>query len=459
MTLPLEGIKIIDFTVMQAGPVCTQLLAWFGADVLKIERPGKGDVTRKQFRDIPDVDGLYFTMVNCNKRSLEINAKTPEGKAILEKLIRRADVLVENLAPKSLERMGFSWEYIHELNPRLILGSVKGFGEKSRYSDLKAYENVAQCAGGAASVTGFSGDPPTVVGSSIGDSNAGMHLALGILAALRMREKTGLGQKVSVSMQDAVINLCRSKLRDQLRLERLGRLDTIPGEDEKAGRYRVAPRMGNATGEVDPGWMLKCKGWERDPNAYIYLIIQDQNWSDIATMLNKPEWTRDPQYRSAKARQSKAMEIFRMIEDVLLADKTKDEAVEFFRKRGIPCAPVKSMREIARDPELRASGTIVEVEHNVRGKYLTVGCPVKFSGFQPKIKQSPLLGEHTKQVLRRLGYTSDEIVELHKKKIVASTAWIKHSEAVKGERSKAVRESLERFLKKHIYSKEGKLST
>ena len=228
MELPLKGIKVIDFTGVQAGPACCQMLAWFGADVIKVERPGVGDVTRHQLRDIPDLDALYFTQLNSNKRSLEVNTRTPEGKAIMEQLIRQADVLVENFRPGAMDRMGLSWEHIQELNPRIIFGSVKGFSEGSPYEDISVYDNVAQCAGGAASTTGFWDGPPTVSGAALGDSNTGMHLLIGILAALIGREKTGKGQKVSMSMQDAVLNLCRVKLRDQLRLERLGYLEEYP---------------------------------------------------------------------------------------------------------------------------------------------------------------------------------------------------------------------------------------
>src|SRR6201996_8967169 len=226
--LPLSGIKVIDFTGVQAGPACTQMMAWMGADVLKVERVNGGDVTRHQLRDIPELDALYFTMLNSNKRSLAINTKTPEGLAVMEELIRVSDVLVENFAPGAMDRMGLSWEHIQELNPRLIYGSVKGFNDASRFADLKVYENVAQAAGGAASTTGFWDGPPTVSGAALGDSNTGMHLAIGILAALLSRERTGHGQKVSVSMQDAVLNLCRVKLRDQQRLERAGSLEEYP---------------------------------------------------------------------------------------------------------------------------------------------------------------------------------------------------------------------------------------
>jgi formyl-CoA transferase len=414
--LPLTGIKVIDFTGVQAGPACTQMLAWFGADVLKVERITGGDVTRHQLRDIPDVDALYFTMLNSNKRSLAINAKTPEGREVMEKLIRDADVLVENFAPGAMDRMGLSWEHIHELNPRLIFGSVKGFNDDSPWSDLKVYENVAQCAGGAASTTGFWDGPPTVSGAAIGDSNSGMHLLIGILTALLGREKTGLGQKVSVSMQDAVLNLCRVKLRDQLRLEALGYLEEYPQYPNGTFTDTV-PRGGNAGGGGQPGWVLKCKGWKTDPNAYIYFTIQEQNWYRTCEAIGRPEWVDDPAYTTAKARESHIFEIFDEIEK-WLADKTKYEAVDILRTFEVPCAPVLSMKEIAYDPALRASGSVVEVNHKERGTYLTVGCPVKFSDFTPEITGSPLLGEHTDDVLVELGYDADAIARMHTDQVV-----------------------------------------
>src|SRR6266571_4647233 len=319
MNKPLDGIKIIDFTHVQAGPACTQLLAWFGADVIKVERPGSGDVTRNQLRDIPEADALYFTMLNSNKRSLTLDTKTADGKEVLEKLIRQSDVMVENFGPGALDRMGFTWERILALNPKMILASVKGFSDGHHYSDLKVYENVAQCAGGAASTTGFWDGPPTVSAAALGDSNTGMHLAIGILTALIGRNKTGKGQKVAVSMQDSVLNLCRVKLRDQQRLDRLGFLEEYPQYPH--GEFSdVVPRGGNAGGGGQPGWVLKCKGWETDPNAYIYFNI------------------------------------FKTIED-WLADKTKYEAVDILLKFDIPCSPVLSMKEIAADPSLRASGS------------------------------------------------------------------------------------------------------
>jgi formyl-CoA transferase len=411
MTKALEGIKIIDFTHVQAGPACTQLLAWFGADVIKVERPGSGDITRNQLRDIPDADALYFTQLNSNKRSLTLDTKTPQGKEVLERLIKVSDVMVENFGPGALDRMGFSWQRILELNPKMILASVKGFSEGHHYEDLKVYENVAQCAGGAASTTGWWDGPPTVSAAALGDSNTGMHLAIGILTALRHRDKTGKGQKVAVAMQDAVLNLCRVKLRDQLRLDRLGYLEEYPQYPH--GKFTdVVPRGGNAGGGGQPGWVLKCKGWETDPNAYIYFTVQGHAWPPICDAIGKPEWKTDPAYATPQARQPHITEIFATIE-AWLADKTKFEAVDILRKFDIPCAPVLSMKEIANDPSLRKSGTIVEVDHKVRGKYLTVGSPIKFSDMPVEVVSSPLLGEHTNDVLAELGYNQEGIAALY----------------------------------------------
>lgn len=414
--LPLSGIKVIDFTGVQAGPACTQMLAWLGADVLKVERTTGGDVTRNQLRDIPDADALYFTMLNSNKRSLAINTKAPEGREVMEKLVRQADILVENFAPGAMDRMGLGWETLHEWNPRLIFGSVKGFNEDSPWNDLKVYENVAQCAGGGASTTGFWDGPPTVSGAALGDSNTGMHLLIGLLTALIDRDRTGKGQKVAVSMQDAVLNLCRVKLRDQQRLDRVGYLEEYPQYPN--GEFGEAvPRGGNAGGGGQPGWVLKCKGWETDPNAYIYFTIQEQNWKRTAEAIGRPEWAEDPEYATAKARQNHIFEIFEEIEK-WLADKTKYEAVDILRKWEVPCAPVLSMKEIAEDAALRESGTVVEVEQKGRGTYLTVGSPVKFSRFKPDIKGAPLLGEHTDEVLNELGYDGAAISAMRDKQVI-----------------------------------------
>ncbi|WP_118183684.1 formyl-CoA transferase [Paraburkholderia phosphatilytica] len=405
----LDGVRILDFTHVQSGPTCTQLLAWFGADVIKIERAGTGDVTREQLRDIPEADSLYFTMLNHNKRSVTIDTKHPEGKKVLETLIKQCDVLVENFAPGALDRMGFTWEHINELNPRMIVASVKGFGP-GPYEQCKVYENVAQCVGGAASTTGFDDGPPVVTGAQIGDSGTGLHLALGIVTALYQRTQTGRGQKVLAAMQDGVLNLCRVKLRDQQRLERNGVMKEYPQYPN--GTFPEAvPRAGNASGGGQPGWILKCQGWEHDPNAYIYFITQAPVWDRICRVIGREEWIDDPNYATAAARLPHLQDIFAGIEQWTMT-KTKFEAMEILNKYDIPCGPILSMKEIAEDESLRRTGTIVEVDHPVRGRYLTVGNPIKLSDSPTDVTRSPLLGEHTDEVMAEFGFSRDQIGEL-----------------------------------------------
>ncbi|AME25639.1 MULTISPECIES: formyl-CoA transferase [Burkholderiaceae] len=409
MSKALTGVRILDFTHVQSGPTCTQLLAWFGADVIKVERAGIGDITREQLRDVPDADSLYFTMLNHNKRSVTIDTKNPEGKKVLESLVKSCDVLVENFAPGALDRMGFTWERIQELNPKMIVASVKGFGP-GPYEDYKVYENVAQCTGGAASTTGFDDGPPVVSGAQIGDSGTGLHLALGIVTALYQRNATGRGQKVLAAMQDGVLNLCRVKLRDQQRLERTGVMKEYPQYPN--GEFGEAvPRAGNASGGGQPGWILKCKGWETDPNAYIYFITQAPVWGAICNVVGKPEWIDHPDFSTAAARLPHLKDIFAEIEQWTMT-KTKFEAMDILNQHDIPCGPILSMKEIAEDTSLRKTGTIVEVDHPVRGKYLTVGNPIKLSDSPTEVTRSPLLGEHTDEVMTELGYSADQIATL-----------------------------------------------
>jgi len=415
MSKALDGVRILDFTHVQSGPTCTQLLAWFGADVIKVERAGEGDATRGQLRDIPDVDSLYFTMLNHNKRSITLDTKNPKGKEILNTLIKTCDVLVENFAPGALDRMGFTWKRIQELNPRMIVASVKGFGP-GPYEDCKVYENVAQCAGGAASTTGFDDGPPLVTGAQIGDSGTGLHLALGIVAALYQRNTTGRGQKVLAAMQDSVINLCRVKLRDQQRLDRTQVLKEYPQyPDSKFGE--AVPRAGNASGGGQPGWILKCKGWETDPNAYIYFITQAPVWGAICKVIGQEDWITHPAYATPPARLPRLKSIFDRIEQWTMT-KTKFEAMDILNKYDIPCGPILSMKEIAEEPSLRETGTVVEVDHPKRGKYLTVGNPIKMSDSPTDVVRSPLLGEHTDEVLKQLGYKEEQIKELRAEKVI-----------------------------------------
>jgi len=410
MSKALSGVRILDFTHVQSGPTCTQLLAWFGADVIKVERPGVGDITRGQLMDVPKADALYFTMLNHNKRSITLDSKNKTGMEVLERLVRTCDVLVENFAPGALDRMGLTWERIQELNPRMIYASVKGFGP-GPFEDCKVYENVAQCTGGSASTTGFRDGLPLVTGAQIGDSGTGLHLALGIVTALYHRNSTGRGQRVSCAMQDGVLNMCRVKLRDQQRLAH-GPLTEYSQFGEGIPFGDAVPRAGNDSGGGQPGRILKCKGWENDPNAYIYFITQAPVWEKICDVIGEAGWKTSPDYATPKARLPRLNQIFERIEQWTMS-KTKFEAMDILNKLDVPCGPILSMKEIAEDASLRATGTVVEVDHPVRGKYLSVGNPIKLSASPTEVVRSPLLGEHTEEILRDvLGYSTAEITAI-----------------------------------------------
>ncbi|MEA2212826.1 MAG: formyl-CoA transferase [Solirubrobacteraceae bacterium] len=393
MTKALDGIRVLDMTHVQAGPVCTQLLAWLGADVVKVEPPGKGDITRTQLRDIPDVDSLYFTMLNCNKRSVTLNLKSDDGKRIFEELLRRSDVMVENFAPGVMDRLGFTWERVQEINPRIIFASLKGFGA-GVLGHAKAYEPIAQATGGAMSTTGFDDGPPVVTGAQIGDSGNAVHLFGAICAALYQRTNTGRGQRVTIAMRDGILNLCRVKLRDQQRLEQ-GPLGEYPNQ----AFGNSVPRSGNASGGGQPGWAVRCRGG--GPNDYLYLVIQPQVWEALAVTIGRADLLTDPEYATPEKRIPHLRHIFEMVEDWTLT-KDKWDAFRELNAIDVPCGPVLDTRELLEDEDLIASGMIVEVDHPERGTFKTVGCPFRLSDSPVAVTPPPLLGEHTDEVLQEL---------------------------------------------------------
>ncbi|MFC6155700.1 formyl-CoA transferase [Kribbella sp. NPDC058693] len=402
MTKALDGVRVLDMTHVQSGPSCTQILAWLGADVIKLEAP-TGDITRQQLRDLPDVDSLYFTMLNCNKRSITLNMKSDRGKEIFIDLVKNADVLVENFAPGAIDRMGFTWERLQELNPGLVFASIKGFGP-GRYENFKAYEVVAQAMGGAMSTTGFEDGPPTATGAQIGDSGTGIHLVAGILAALFQRTHTGKGQRVTVAMQEAVLNLTRVKLRDQQRLTH-GPLREYPNDNFDS----EVPRSGNASGGGQPGWALRCA--PGGPNDYIYVIVQPPGWAPIANLIGKPELAEDPDWATPAARLDKLDKMFALIEQ-WTEQHTKFEVMDKLNALNVPCGPIMSTAELIADETLADLGAVVEVEHPQRGAFKTVGCPIKLSDSPVEVQTSPGLGEHNSAIYGSLGIDTGELEEL-----------------------------------------------
>lgn len=412
-TAPLQGIKVVDFTNVQSGPSCTQLLAWLGADVVKIERPGTGDATRNELQFLPDEPSYYFLQLNSDKKSLTLDAATPDGKEILTKLIKQADIFIENLHPGAMDKLGFSWDVVHQLNPRCIYGTIKGFPESSKYKNLKAYEPVAQVTAGAASTTGWYSGPdniPTQSGAALGDSNTGMHMTIGLLAALMQREKTGEGSFVYQSMHNACLNLCRIKTRDQLTLDRLGYLTQFPQyPNEKFPDY--VPRSGNQEGSGVLGWTYKCKNWENDPNDYVYVILQRgaKDFKLACEAFGFEDWLTNPDYNTADARDRHKQEIWARIQQWCI-DKDKYEVTALLSKAGVPVAPVLNTKEIMSDESLYDGNTLVKINQGGKiGEFVTVGVPFTISNYQPTYGPCPTLGGNTTEVLSALGYTAEQI--------------------------------------------------
>ena len=402
MSQALEGIRVIDFTHDQAGPSCTQMLAWLGADVIKIERPPHGDRARRLWNaDNPDLDSFFFLLLNSNKRSTVINLRAQEGKEIARRLIKDADIVAENLGPGVMDRLGLGYEAVKALNPRVIYASVKGFGSYGPYSGFKCFEPVAQATSGAMSVTGEAGGPPLVNGANIGDSGTGMHLTIAILAALVQRHNTGRGQLVEVAMQEAVLNLTRVKYTQTL------------------ANGTPLDRSGNRS--TTGGWsdLLRCAG--NGSNDYVYITIPPDNpemFEAMTEVMGRPDLRTDERFATPPARAKNGAALTAEIER-WTGEREKRDVMKAFAGRGIVCGAVLDTAEVLADPHLRERETIFDLEHPTRGRFSVIGCPVRLSDSPVAAKRAPLKGEHTEDVLRSLArYTTEEIRQLKEKQVI-----------------------------------------
>jgi len=385
MTKALDGIRVIDMTHNQAGPACAQILAWLGADVIKLETPGKGDVARAQ-----NNDELFFLSFNANKRSLTLNLKSDEGKDLFRKLLKKSDVFLENFAPGAVARMGFDFAALQKINPRLIYATIKGFGTYGPYSDFKSFEPVAQAMAGAMSVTGQPDGPPTYHWPAIGDSGTGMHMAIGILAALNQRHATGKGQEVEVSMQESVLNIMRVSLRDHQR------------------RGSAMPRTGNQLGRNVPGTAYRCK--PGGPNDYVYVLAQQQMWDDMLRVTGLAEKLGGEKYATPAGRWEHREEVDAAIESWSM-QHDKYEVMKILGDAGVPCGATQDTAEVLEDPHLIARDMILELDYPKYGTFKTVGNPIKMSDSPTEVSRPPELGEHNAEVLAEFCDVSGEEYE------------------------------------------------
>jgi len=399
MDKALDGLKILDLTQYEAGTSCTELLAWLGADVIKLEPPQGGDQGRWRLTETPGLDSLYFIALNANKRSITLNLKHARGRALFVELIKKVDVLAENFSLGTLEALQLGYEYLRQTNPRLIYLTIKGFGTYGPYSKYKSFDPIAQAMGGAISVTGYPKMAPTRAGITVGDTGTGVHAACAVLAAYIQRERTGQGQKVELSMQDVMTNFARVAMLPTY----------LTG--------KPAQRYGNRYWHSISADLFPCA--PGGDNDYIFILCtSDEMWEALFATIGRPELTQDPHFATVASRKANFDQLAAAI-SAWTSRRTKREAMTMLAERGVPCGAVLGTDELLTDPHLRAREMMVTLEHPTRGTVTIAGCPIKMENSSVPIRRAPLLGEHNEEVYRELlGLSADELEGLASENVI-----------------------------------------
>ena len=391
----LAGITVVDLTQFEAGPSCTEALAWHGANVIKVEPPKRGEPGRLAISEKPDVDSLYFILLNANKRSVTLNLKDERGKELLRQLIAKADVVIENFAPGAIEKLGFGWDDIQAINPAAIFAQVKGFAQDGPYRDFLSFDMIAQATGGVMSITGEPDGQPIRPGATIGDTGTGLHLAVSILSALLQRTRTGKGQHLQVAMQDAMTNYCRVTFSRQALME------------------DPAPRLGNGVASGAPGGLFPCKGG--GPNDYCFIFVQremENHWTRLCEAIGRKDLLEEPRFADGHLRMENKADIEAVVAE-WTQTRTKDEVMAIIGGAGVPAGAVFDIKDLMESEDMRERGMMAEVEHPTRGRVVVPAWPVRMSGNSAPVTAAPLLGEHNEEVLGELlGMTAADVAAL-----------------------------------------------
>ena len=394
----LDGIRIIDLTQYEAGPSCTQTLAWLGAEVIKVEPIG-GEPNRRALSERPGVDSWGFLFLNANKKSVTLNLKHPRGRAMFESLVGKADAVVENFGPGTMERLGWGYEALRRLNPRIIVASIKGFGSTGPYAQYKSFEFVAQAMGGVMSLTGEADGKPLRIPAGLGDTVTGLHCAIGILAAVVQRQATGVGQQIEVSQQDTVVSLTRVHIREQY----------ITGQP--------VARRGNRQFGNAPVGCYRCRPGGLNDYLFVHAVTTDM-WQALMRAIGRPDLAEDPDLQTRGSRYERVEEIDALIE-AWTEKHTKREAMEILAGAGVACGAVLDSSEVLADPHLRERGMVVDLEHPERGRFPMPANPIHLSASPTEVRAAPLLGEHNAAVYGGLlGLGADEVAQLERDGVI-----------------------------------------